>query len=81
MKNLTITLTEEVANIVDVSEIKNMLKAVDAKIYMEELHVDMARFTLLLQKARAVEATKNRVVQTWEIAFGATFESVLFPKK
>ena len=77
MKNLSITLSPEVSTITDASEIKNMLKAVGANIYMDELHMDIARFTLLVAKARAIEASKNRVVQTWEIAFGKTFKNTL----
>jgi len=69
MQNLTITLSQELNGIVTEHDVRNMLKAVNADFYVEEIYIDEARLKLLMERARAVEANRNRFVEAWEIAF------------
>lgn len=69
MKNLNITLSNEVKEIITEHDVLNMLKALDKRVYADSLHVDAEYLKVLLAEALAVEASKNRYIQVWNIAF------------
>ena len=66
MRDLVITLTEDAESLVSTSDVRNMLKALNAKPYVDEVVVDIDRLCLLLDKARKAEAECNRIVEQWE---------------
>lgn len=70
MKNLNITLSNEVEELITEHDVLNMLKASGRRVYADSLHVDAEYLKVLLAEAREAEAKRNRLyIQVWDIAW------------